>query len=187
MKIQDSKEFNKVIVDILLETGLDNKKEARKLLQEKAGVTRSQAKMAINIAANDFETFKNSAYPSKSKEEIKTENNSTQDIDYESMDLDELKKELEKEKMIAELKALKNNNTPATQKAPVNNKTNGEKNLHCPKCGSTSIQSSNKKISVGRGIVGGALLGPIGAGVGALTSKKIICKCLVCGHEWKIK
>lgn len=55
----------------------------------------------------------------------------------------------------------------------------------CPKCGSTSISTTNKKLSVTRGIVGGALLGPIGAGVGAVTSKKVMNVCMNCGHKWK--
>ncbi len=55
----------------------------------------------------------------------------------------------------------------------------------CPKCGSTSISTTNKKLSITRGLVGGVLLGPIGAGVGAVTSKKVINVCINCGHNWK--
>ena len=55
----------------------------------------------------------------------------------------------------------------------------------CPKCGSTSISTTNKKLSITRGLVGGALLGPIGAGVGAVTSKKVINVCMNCGYKWK--
>lgn len=61
---------------------------------------------------------------------------------------------------------------------------------YCPKCNSTSIQyvERRKKLSVGRALVGGALLGGTGAVLGGLTSKKIKgnLKCLKCGHEWKI-
>ena len=68
---------------------------------------------------------------------------------------------------------------------------------YCPKCHSTSIQyvERRKQLSIGRGIVGGAigavLSGGIttvaGAAVGGLTSKnyKGKIRCLNCGHTWK--
>lgn len=61
---------------------------------------------------------------------------------------------------------------------------------YCPKCKSASVQflDRRKKLSVGRAVVGSAL-GPAGAVVGALTSKKQVgvMKCLKCGNEWKLK
>ena len=61
---------------------------------------------------------------------------------------------------------------------------------YCPKCHSTSIQyvERRKQLSVGRAVVGGTLLGPAGAIVGGVTSKKYKgkLKCLKCGNEWKI-
>lgn len=60
---------------------------------------------------------------------------------------------------------------------------------HCPKCKSTSIQyvERRKKLSVGRAVVGGTLLGPLGATVGAVTSNKHkgYIKCLNCGNTYK--
>lgn len=60
----------------------------------------------------------------------------------------------------------------------------------CPKCHSTSLQyvENRKKLSLGRAVVGGALIGPAGAVLGGLTSKKYKgkVKCLNCGHEWKL-
>lgn len=60
----------------------------------------------------------------------------------------------------------------------------------CPKCKSTSVQyvERRKRLSIGRGIVGATVAGPIGGAVGAVTSKKYkgYIKCLNCGHEWKI-
>ena len=62
----------------------------------------------------------------------------------------------------------------------------------CPKCGSTSITTTNKKLSATRGIVGGAvgsLINPLGTAVGAvaggLSSKKIYNVCMNCRHKWK--
>jgi Zn finger protein HypA/HybF involved in hydrogenase expression len=64
----------------------------------------------------------------------------------------------------------------------------------CPKCKSTNITFVNKKLSLGRAVVGGAvgsLAGPLGTAAGAtmggLSSKKGKVKCLNCGHAWKIK
>lgn len=60
----------------------------------------------------------------------------------------------------------------------------------CPKCGScnTVLMGSTKKVSVSRAVVGGALLGPIGAGVGAMTGKKqrheFLCRS--CGARWRV-
>lgn len=56
----------------------------------------------------------------------------------------------------------------------------------CPKCHSTSITYQDKKLSVGRAIVGGAVAGSTGAILGGISSKKGNLKCLNCGHTWKI-
>lgn len=63
----------------------------------------------------------------------------------------------------------------------------------CPKCKSTSISYDTKKLSVGRGVVGGLIgstVNPIGTAVGVtvggLSSKKGYCVCLNCGKRWKI-
>lgn len=56
---------------------------------------------------------------------------------------------------------------------------------YCPKCGSTSIQLTNKKLSIGRAAVGGAIAGSAGAVMGGLSSKKMYCVCLNCGYTWK--
>ena len=57
---------------------------------------------------------------------------------------------------------------------------------YCPKCKSTSLTYENKKLSVGRAVVGGTLFGENGAILGGLTSKKGYVKCLNCGHRWKL-
>lgn len=56
---------------------------------------------------------------------------------------------------------------------------------YCPKCKSTSLTTANKKLSLGRAAVGGALLGGTGAVLGGLTSKKIDLVCMNCGHKFK--
>lgn len=65
--------------------------------------------------------------------------------------------------------------------------------VSCPKCGSTSITTTNKKLSASRGVAGtavGGLVGNVpgavaGAVVGSLSSKKIYNVCMNCGHRWK--
>ncbi|MFR1708926.1 MAG: hypothetical protein ACLSV2_08500 [Clostridium sp.] len=56
---------------------------------------------------------------------------------------------------------------------------------YCPKCHSTSISTTDKKLSLGRAAVGGVLLGETGAILGGLSSKKVQVICLNCGYKWK--
>lgn len=56
---------------------------------------------------------------------------------------------------------------------------------YCPKCKSTSLTTTNKKLSVGRAAVGGVLLGGAGAILGGLTSKKVELLCMNCGNKFK--
>lgn len=56
---------------------------------------------------------------------------------------------------------------------------------YCPKCKSTSLTTTNKKLSVGRAAVGGVLLGGVGAVLGGLTSKKVKLFCMNCGYKFK--
>ena len=57
---------------------------------------------------------------------------------------------------------------------------------YCPKCKSTSLTYTNKKLSIGRAATGKLLFGSDGAILGGLTSKKGYVKCLNCGHQWKL-
>lgn len=61
--------------------------------------------------------------------------------------------------------------------------------IKCPKCKSTNftiLEDRKKALSLGKGIVGGVLLGPVGAVGGAIIGKKgkfdMICND--CGHRW---
>lgn len=80
-------------------------------------------------------------------------------------------------------------NTPITKKGQIKEKVKENKSngiACCPKCGSTSISYSTKKLSIGRALLGGATLGATGAIIGGLSSKQGIVKCLNCGYSWKI-
>lgn len=61
-----------------------------------------------------------------------------------------------------------------------------EKIPFCPKCHSTSITFSSKKLSIGRALVGGAVAGRTGAVLGGLSSGKGYAVCLNCGKRWKV-
>lgn len=77
----------------------------------------------------------------------------------------------------------------AREKAKVKEKTDNLKAQgipYCPKCYSTSLTTADKKLSIGRAAVGGALLGGTGAILGGLTSKKVELLCMNCGHRFKL-
>lgn len=102
------------------------------------------------------------------------------DSDYKELQKEKESKKQKRQEQMEILSEQRRNNPKQIHKA---NKKKGI--VSCPKCGSTSITTSNKKLSLTRGVVGGALLGPLGAGVGAVTSKKVYCVCMNCGHKWK--
>ena len=56
--------------------------------------------------------------------------------------------------------------------------------VKCPECKSTQIQSGQKGFGVGKAIVGGIALGPIGVAAGAIGSRKVQLICIKCGHRW---
>lgn len=59
--------------------------------------------------------------------------------------------------------------------------------VRCPKCGSTSVITTNKKLSVKRAVAGTVLINPVAGAVGAVTSKKMYNVCQKCGYRWKLK
>lgn len=66
------------------------------------------------------------------------------------------------------------------------------KQIKCPKCKSANfmlLEDQKKAMSLGKGIVGGVLLGPIGAVGGAIIGKKgkFDLVCQDCGHRWEQK
>ena len=56
--------------------------------------------------------------------------------------------------------------------------------LRCPKCGSTQLASGTKGYSIGKGVTGGVLLGPVGLLGGLIGHKKVTVTCLNCGYKW---
>lgn len=58
------------------------------------------------------------------------------------------------------------------------------KALHCPNCGGTELIPVKKGFSVGKAVVGGLLVGPLGLVAGAIGSNKIKLVCLSCRHTF---
>ena len=56
---------------------------------------------------------------------------------------------------------------------------------YCPKCLSTSLSANKKGGSIVKGLVGGALLGPVGLLAGGIGRNKIDMYCMKCGNKFK--
>lgn len=57
--------------------------------------------------------------------------------------------------------------------------------IRCPKCNGDNLSSNNRGYSVGKGLTGGLLLGPVGLLFGASGSWQPVLTCLSCGYSWK--
>lgn len=57
--------------------------------------------------------------------------------------------------------------------------------VYCPKCLSTSISANQKGFGFARGAIGATIGLDVGLIAGGIGSKKVICTCLKCGHQWK--
>ena len=57
--------------------------------------------------------------------------------------------------------------------------------MKCPRCGSTSLSGNKKGYGIGKGLVGAAMLGPLGLVAGNIGSKKVLITCMKCGYKFK--
>lgn len=57
--------------------------------------------------------------------------------------------------------------------------------MKCPRCGSTSLSGNKKGYGVGKGVVGAALLGPIGLVAGNIGSGEVMVTCMKCGYKFR--
>jgi sorbitol-specific phosphotransferase system component IIBC len=74
----------------------------------------------------------------------------------------------------------------AEVKLEYNYETKEQNNVCCPRCGSSQITAKTKGFGLGKAVVGGFLLGPIGLLGGTIGSNKTLVVCLKCGHQWGI-
>ncbi len=58
-----------------------------------------------------------------------------------------------------------------------------EKEICCPKCGSTQLSANKKGFSGKKAVAGGILTGGIGLLAGTIGSNKIIITCLSCKYQ----
>ena len=56
---------------------------------------------------------------------------------------------------------------------------------YCPKCLSTSLSAQKKGGSIVKGLVGGAILGPVGLLAGGIGRNKMDLYCLKCGNKFR--
>ena len=94
-------------------------------------------------------------------------------------------KEIKKE----EFNRIMASNPIVTQKDKVDKVDQSDKQVCCPKCGSTQLTSNKKGFSLGKALVGGVVLVPFvgiaGVATGGLGKNKIIITCLSCGKQFK--
>lgn len=57
--------------------------------------------------------------------------------------------------------------------------------MKCPRCGSTSLSGNAKGYGAGKGLLGAALLGPVGLAAGHIGSSKVIVTCMKCGYRFR--
>lgn len=70
------------------------------------------------------------------------------------------------------------------EKANRKNELEKSGQVYCPKCLSTSISANQKGFGFVRGAIGASIGLDVGLIAGGIGSKKVICTCLKCGHQW---
>lgn len=71
-----------------------------------------------------------------------------------------------------------------TQQQPIQPNYNQQSNLTCPRCRSSRVTAGKKGFGIGKAMVGGLLLGPIGLLGGFIGSKNLEFLCLDCKQRW---
>ena len=64
-------------------------------------------------------------------------------------------------------------------------KLRSESIAYCPRCLSTSLSANKKGFGIGKAVVGGALVGPLGLTAGNIGRSNITVTCLNCGNRFK--
>jgi hypothetical protein len=64
-------------------------------------------------------------------------------------------------------------------------KYRSESIAYCPRCLSTSLTANKKGFGIGKAVVGGALVGPLGLVAGNIGRSNVTVTCLNCGNRFK--
>lgn len=56
---------------------------------------------------------------------------------------------------------------------------------YCPRCSSISVQPLKKGFGLGKAVIGGVLLGPVGLLAGNIGKNKVEMYCMKCGNKFK--
>lgn len=125
------------------EYGADLKVACIKGLRDRTGLGLADAKEVMNDVLNNLEYYQQQYSFPKNQEEVVEE---TETLDYDNMSVEELKEQIEKQKLINELKGLKGEPTeqpkavakakPVSRPAP----TPRPNVKRCPKCKSANIE-----------------------------------------------
>lgn len=123
------------------EYGADLKVACIKGLRDRTGLGLADAKEVMNDVLNNLEYYQQQYGFPKNQEEVVEE---TETLDYDNMSVEELKEQIEKQKLINELKGLKGEPTEqpkAVAKAkPVSRPAPRPNVKRCPKCKSANIE-----------------------------------------------
>lgn len=125
------------------ENGVNLKVASIKEIRERTGLSLPDAKIALDEVLNNLEYYQQQYGFPKNQEEVVEE---TETLDYDNMSVEELKEQIEKQKLINELKGLKGEPTeqpkavakakPVSRPAP----TPRPNVKRCPKCKSANIE-----------------------------------------------
>lgn len=125
------------------ENGVNLKVASIKEIRERTGLSLPDAKIALDEVLNNLEYYQQQYGFPKNQEEVVEE---AETLDYDNMSVEELKEQIEKQKLINELKGLKGESTeqpkavakakPVSRPAPAP-RPNVKR---CPKCKSANIE-----------------------------------------------
>lgn len=189
-----NRNFEKVVEEIIKQTNLDRDVCIKKLTSEifkEYPIASTFYKFKYNIEDTVDFIYEDTGYDYQEILTLISDlNNQYIENDKRNSAVYERNKKIVEERKNHEMK--QNNNLRSYSEKEIYKANKKAGIVSCPKCGSTSITTTNKKISVGKGAVGaavGSIVNPVGtivgAAVGATHSKKIYNVCMNCGHRWK--
>ncbi len=77
-----------------------------------------------------------------------------------------------------------NSQTYGQSSTPIYGQPSDQGGMSCPRCHSTQVTAGKKGFGIGKALVGGVLLGPVGILAGFIGSKNMEFVCLGCKERW---